>query len=71
MARETITRYVSDLSGKPIDDAKLAVEIRIKWPADGRKGSVVVDALESEVKDWIAKGRREKPRGRPASKPKK
>lgn len=71
MARETITRYVSDLSGKPIDDEKLAVEIRIKWPSDRRKGLVVLDAFESEAKDWIAKGRREKPRGRPASKPKK
>jgi hypothetical protein len=70
MARETVVQYTSDISGKPIADDKLAVEIRIKWPSDGRKGSVVLDALESEVKDWIAKGRREKPRGRAPSKKK-
>ena len=69
MARETVTRYVSDISGKPIDNEKHAVAIRISWPADGRKGSVVLDALESEVSDWIAKGVKQKPRGRkPAAK---
>jgi hypothetical protein len=59
---------VSDISGKEIADAKNAVEIRIKWPSDGRKGSVVLDALESEVTDLLKKGRKEKPRGRAASK---
>jgi len=68
VAREVITRYISDISGKPIEGEKLAVEIRIKWPSDGRKGSVVLDALESEVADWIKKGRKQKPRGRAPSK---
>jgi hypothetical protein len=69
MARETITRYVSDITGKEITDDKKAVEVRIKFPADGRRGTVVIDALEGEVAELIAKGRKEKPRGRqPGSK---
>jgi hypothetical protein len=67
MARETITRYVSDVSGKAIDDEKAAVVIRITWPADKRRGAVVVDALVSEVDNLIKVGRKEKPRGRAAS----
>jgi hypothetical protein len=69
MAREVVTRYVSDVSGSEIKDEKQAVEIRISWPADRRKGTVVVDALESEVADLIKKGRKQKARGRaPGSK---
>lgn len=69
MAREVVTRYVSDVSGKEIANERQAVEIRITWPADRRKGTVVADALESEVAELISKGRKQKPRGRqPGSK---
>jgi hypothetical protein len=69
MARQTVIRIVSDLTGKEISDEKRAVEVRISWPADRRKGVVVADALESEVKDLIDKGRKQHARGRqPGSK---
>lgn len=69
MARETVTRYVSDLTGKEITDDKKAVEVRISWPADRRKGVYVIDALESEVADLKSKGRKQQARGRqPGSK---
>jgi hypothetical protein len=67
LARQVVTQYVSDLNGKELDD-KSAVEIRIKWPADSRKGSVVLDASETEVANLIKAGRKEKARGRAASK---
>ena len=69
MARQVVTRYVSDLTGKEITDEKQAVEIRISWPSDRRKGIFVADALESEVTDLISKGRKQHARGRqPGSK---
>lgn len=61
MARKTI--FVSDLTGKPIDD-KDAATVTIRY-ADSRRGIVVLDANASEVSDLAAKGRKQARRGRP------
>ena len=47
MARKTI--FVSDLTGKPIDE-KDAATVTIRY-ADARRGIVVLDANASEVAD--------------------
>jgi hypothetical protein len=52
MARKTI--FVSDLTGKSIDD-KDAATVTIKY-ADARRGRVVLDVNASEVHDLAAKG---------------
>jgi hypothetical protein len=61
MARKTI--FVSDLSGKPIDD-KDAATVTIRY-ADARRGIIVLDANASEVSDLASKGRKQARRGRP------
>ena len=61
MARKTI--FVSDISGKPIDD-KDAATVTIRY-ADARRGVYVLDANASEVADLAAKGRKQARRGRP------
>ena len=60
MARKTI--YVSDLTGKEIDE-KDAAQLVIKY-SDARRGQVVLDVNASEVEDLAAKGVRQARRGR-------
>jgi hypothetical protein len=68
MARQTIYQYTSDISGTEIKDSDTPVLIRISWPNDPERGTVVLDASEIEVKDLLDKGRTEKSRGRPRGK---
>ena len=63
MAKEVITRFVSDLSGESLEETD-AVSIRITKPSDPDFRPAVLDAAESEVADLISKARREQPRGR-------
>lgn len=60
MARKTI--YVSDLTGKDIDE-KNAATVTIRY-ADARRGQVVLDVNADEVADLAAKGTRQARRGR-------
>jgi hypothetical protein len=63
MARKTV--FVSDLSGKEIDNDRDAVTITVKH-GDARKGVIVVDAHpdDSEVKRLVQAGRQQARRGR-------
>jgi hypothetical protein len=60
MAKKTI--YVSDLTGKPIEE-KDAATLTIKY-ADARRGQVVLDVNADEVADLAAKGTKQARRGR-------
>jgi hypothetical protein len=60
MARKTI--FVSDLSGKEIDD-KDAAKVTITY-ADARRGQIVLDVNASEVDELASKGTRQARRGR-------
>ena len=60
VARKTI--FVSDLSGKEIDE-KDAASITIRY-SDARRGQVHLDVNASEVDDLAAKGQRQARRGR-------
>jgi hypothetical protein len=60
MARRTI--FVSDLTGKEIDDRD-AAQVVIKY-ADARRGQVVLDVNASEVDDLASKGTKQARRGR-------
>ena len=60
MARKTI--FVSDLSGKEIDE-KSAATVTIRY-ADARRGQVVLDVNANEVDDLAAKGTKQARRGR-------
>ena len=60
MARKTI--FVSDLSGKTIDEQDAAT-VTIKY-ADARRGQVVLDVNADEVADLAAKGTKQARRGR-------
>ena len=60
MARKTI--FVSDLTGKQIDD-KNAAKVTINF-SDARKGTIVLDVNEDEINDLISKGTRQARRGR-------
>ena len=60
MARRTI--FVSDLTGKEIDE-KNAAQVVIKY-TDARRGQIVLDVNASEVDDLAAKGQRQARRGR-------
>jgi hypothetical protein len=60
MAKKTI--YVSDLSGKAIDE-KDAATVTIKY-ADARRGQVVLDVNANEVSDLASKGVKQARRGR-------
>lgn len=60
MARKTI--FISDLTGKPIDE-KDAATVTIRY-ADARRGQVVVDVNADEVNDLAAKGMKQARRGR-------
>jgi len=60
MARKTI--FVSDLTGKEIDDRNAAT-VTIRY-ADARRGQVVLDVNADEVADLAAKGTKQARRGR-------
>ena len=60
MAKKTI--FVSDLTGKTIDEKDSAI-VTIKY-ADARRGQVVLDVNASEVDDLAAKGVKQARRGR-------
>ena len=63
MARKTI--FISDLTGKPIDDNNAAT-VTIRY-SDARRGQVVLDVNAEEVDDLAEKGAKE---GSPGRKPK-
>lgn len=60
MARKTI--FISDLTGKPIDD-KDAATVTIRY-SDARRGQVVLDVNADEVSELAAKGTKQARRGR-------
>lgn len=60
MARKTI--FVSDLTGKEIDE-KNAATVTIRY-ADARRGQVVLDVNAAEVEDLASKGTKQARRGR-------
>lgn len=60
MARKTV--YVSDLTGKEIDE-KDAAKVSITY-SDARRGQVVLDVNADEVADLAAKGTKQARRGR-------
>jgi len=60
MARKTI--FVSDLSGKEIDD-KNAAQLVINY-RDARRGRVVLDVNADEVDELARKGTKQARRGR-------
>ena len=60
MSRKTI--YVSDLTGKEIDE-KDSATVTISY-ADARRGQVVLDVNASEVEDLARRGTRQARRGR-------
>jgi hypothetical protein len=55
--------FVSDLTGKPIEDRNAAT-VTIRY-ADARRGVIVLDANASEISDLASKGRKQARRGRP------
>jgi len=60
MARKTV--FVSDLTGKEIDD-KNAAQLIINY-RDARRGRVVLDVNADEVDDLARKGTKQARRGR-------
>jgi hypothetical protein len=60
LARRTI--FVSDLSGREIDERE-AAQVIIKY-ADARRGQIVLDVNASEVDDLAQKGTKQARRGR-------
>jgi hypothetical protein len=60
MARKTI--FVSDLTGKEIDDRNAAT-LTIRY-ADARRGQVVLDVNADEIEELAAKGTKQARRGR-------
>ena len=60
MAKKTI--FVSDLSGKEIDE-KDAATVTIRY-SDARRGQIHLDVNASEVDDLAAKGQKQARRGR-------
>jgi hypothetical protein len=60
MARKTI--FISDLTGKPIDE-KNAATLTIRY-SGARRGQVVLDVNAAEVEDLAAKGVKQARRGR-------
>lgn len=60
VARKTI--YVSDITGKPIDE-KNAATVTIRY-ADARRGQIVLDVNADEVADMAEKGTKQARRGR-------
>jgi hypothetical protein len=67
MARETVTRVRSDLSGKEL--AETEAWTMLLTPPDGRRNKVQLDISESEAQEFTSKGTEIKRRGRkPGSK---
>jgi hypothetical protein len=60
MARKTV--FVSDLTGKTIDE-KEAATVTIRY-SDARRGQVVLDVNAGEVEDLAVKGVKRARRGR-------
>jgi hypothetical protein len=60
MARKVV--FVSDLTGKEIDD-KDSARVVITY-ADARRGQIVLDVNANEVNDFASKGVRQARRGR-------
>jgi len=60
MARKTV--FVSDLTGKEIDE-KNAATVTIRY-ADARRGQVVLDVNAGEVDELASKGTKQARRGR-------
>jgi hypothetical protein len=60
MAKKTV--FVSDLSGKEIEEGRSA-QITIKF-SDARKGTYVLDVTETEAEELGQKGRKQARRGR-------
>jgi hypothetical protein len=60
VARKTV--FVSDLSGKEIDELQ-AAKVTITY-ADARRGQVVLDVNANEVADLASKGTKQARRGR-------
>jgi hypothetical protein len=60
MARKTI--FISDLTGKPIDE-KDSATVTIRY-SDARRGQVVLDVNADEVADLAARGVKQARRGR-------
>ena len=60
LARRTI--YVSDITGKEIDE-KEAAKVTISY-TDARRGQVVLDVNANEVADLAARGTKQARRGR-------
>ena len=60
MARKTV--FVSDLSGREIDE-KNAATVTIKY-ADARRGQVVLDVNANEVEELASEGTKQARRGR-------
>jgi hypothetical protein len=67
MARKTI--FISDLTGKPIDE-KNAATVTIRY-SDARRGQVALDVNADEVDDLAAKGTKQARRGRKPNAPTK
>ncbi len=67
MARKTIVRVVSDLSGAELSDAEAWT--MTLTPPDGRRNKVQLDVSDAEAQEFAAKGTEIKRRGRkPGSK---
>lgn len=63
MARKTIVRVVSDLSGKELSDKEAWT--MLLSPPDGRANKVQLDLSADEAREFAAKGTEIKRRGRP------
>ena len=67
MARKTIVRVISDLSGKEVPDSQAWT--MLLTPPDGRANKVQLDISAEEAREFAAKGTEIKRRGRkPGSK---
>jgi hypothetical protein len=62
MARETIVRVRSDLSGAEVAEGQAWT--MILTPPDGRRNKVQLDISEAEAQEFAAKGTEIKRRGR-------
>jgi hypothetical protein len=62
MARSTMVRITSDLSGKEVpEDQAWTMELT---PSDGRRNKFQLDLTDDEAQEFAAKGREIKRRGR-------
>jgi hypothetical protein len=62
MARSTVVRVTSDISGKEVpEDQAWVMELT---PSDGRRNKFQLDLTEDEAQEFTSKGREIKRRGR-------